>query len=445
MTENKGKIKITEYLNPVGTALFSAVTLVQCVICIIWIANNLFAGENGKVTVFHYKELGVFIAMGAAVFLLLRTIVKNVMESDAKAIHYVLLTAYIMSIPTVVSAVFNSVLFAICITLFSLILFFSLRYFYGTHERRLFHLIGIFVVLAVLSYFNRGAFWCAVIETFVFLTIQLVRNIGLRAKNMADKSWRNTLLLFCILVIIMLLPQYCSYNNIKHTLYTQSIEEQLSARVIVPYVEYEKIEVKDEYLLGVIRNADYGLGHPYRNFKKIIHRYEEDDLDMDLIWKNLYRNAYYRYGKTIAKRYARDVLKGVLAPFVTEKDMHSSTLVTHHGYYYVLFEKNAPVLSNIYMKFGLKALFAFATAVLVQAAIALVRNLITGKYRLRLEEGRHKKIEAVILVLCFGLTWTLVQTLFSLEGTSYLTSLGAVETWMLTASLLWFKNYKKKD
>ena len=103
------------------------------------------------------------------------------------------------------------------------------------------------------------------------------------------------------------------------------------------------------------------------------------------------------------------------------------------------------VLSNIYMKFGLKALFAFAAAVLVQAAIALVRNLITGKYRLKLEEGRHKKIEAVILVLCFGFTWTLVQTLFSLEGTSYLTSLGAVETWMLTASLLWFKNYKKKD
>lgn len=445
MTENKGRTKIIEYLNIIGTAFFAAVTLVQSVMAVIWIANNLFAGENGKTMVFHYKELGIFVAMTATVFLLLRTIVLNVLECKVKFIYYAFVTAYIMSIPTVLGVVFNSSLFAVCITLFSLLLFFSLRYFYGTHERRLYYLIGIFVLLAVLSYFNRGAFWCAVIETFVFLTIQLIRNIGIRRKNMADKSWRNTLLLFCILVIIMLIPQYCAYNNIKHTLYTQSIEEQLAARVIVPYVEYEKIEKKDEYLLGVIKNSDYGLGHPYRNFKRIIHRYEEDSLDMDLIWNNLYKNAYYRYKKTIAKRYARDVIRGALAPFVTEKDMHSSTLVTHHGFYYVSFEKNAPVFSNIYMKFGLRALFVIALTIALQVAIALVRDLVTGKFKIKLEEGRHKKIEAVVLILCFGITWTLIQTLFSLEGTSFLTSIGSVETWILTASLIWFKNYKKAD
>ena len=445
MTQNKGGIKTTEYLNIIGTAFFTAVTLIQSVMAVIWIANNLFTGENGKTAVFHYKELGIFIAMAATVFWLLRTIALNVLEGKVKFIHYALVTAYIMSIPTVLAVVFNSTLFALCITLFSLLLFFSLRYFYGKHERRLFHLIGVFAVLAVLSYFNRGAFWCGVFETFVFLTIQLIRNIGIRRKNMADKSWRNTLLLFCILVIIMLLPQYCSYNNIKHTLYSQSLEEQLAARVIVPYVEYEKIEVKDEYLLGVIRNADYGLGHPYRNFKRIIYRYEEDNLNMDEIWKNLYKNAYYRYKKTIAKRYARDVIKGILAPFVTESDMHSSTLVTHHGYYYSLFEKNAPEFSNVYMKFGLRALFATALIIALQVVIAIVKDIVTGKFKLKLEEGRHKIIEAVVLILCFGLSWTLVQTLFSLEGSSFLTSIGAVETWILTASLIWFKNYKKAD
>ena len=445
MTQNKGSVKTTEYLNIIGTAFFTAVTLIQSVMAVIWIANNLFAGENGKTTVFHYKELGIFAAMAATVFLLLRTIAINVLEGKAKFIHIAIVTAYIMSIPTVLGVVFNSTLFALCITLFSLILLFSLRYFYGMHERRLFHLIGIFVILAVLSYFNRGAFWCGVFETFVFLTIQLIRNIGIRRKNMSDKSWRNTLLLFCILVIIMLIPQYCSYNNIKHTLYSQSVEEQLAARVIVPYVEYEKIEKKDEYLLGVIRNADYGLGHPYRNFKRIMHRYEEDNLNMDEIWKNLYKNAYYRYKNTIAKRYARDVIRGTLAPFVTESDMHSPTLITHHGYYYSLFEKNAPEFSNVYMKFGLKALFAIALIIALQVAIAIVTDIVTGQFKIKLEEGRHKKIEAVVLIICFGLTWTLVQTLFSLEGTSFVTSIGAVETWILTASLIWFKNYKKTD
>ena len=149
MTQNKGGIKTTEYLNIIGTAFFTAATLIQSVMAVIWIANNLFAGENGKTAVFHYKELGIFIAMAATVFLLLRTIALNVLEGKVKFIHYALVTAYIMSIPTVLAVVFNSTLFALCITLFSLLLFFSLRYFYGKHERRLFHLIGVFAVLAV--------------------------------------------------------------------------------------------------------------------------------------------------------------------------------------------------------------------------------------------------------------------------------------------------------
>ncbi|MCR4649942.1 MAG: hypothetical protein K5776_12785 [Lachnospiraceae bacterium] len=440
--ENNGSF--LQYLNIAGAACLTGLTAVQTVLAILWLSKNMFAGENGKSVVFHYKETGSFVLMGAVFFFLLQNIVKKVIGAEVKFWHYATVALYVMTLPVVLSINFNATLYAVCISFLLLHVLFSLSYFYGNHERRLYELIGIFAILLVLSYLNRAAFWTGVIETFLFLTIQLVRNIKIRRKNIGDKSWRNTLLLFCILIIIMLLPQYCTYNNIKHTLYSQSLEEQLSARIIVPYLEYEKKDGAEEYLLGVIRNADYGYGHPYRNFKNIIHRYEEDGLDMDTIWKNLYSNAYYRYRKSIVKRYLRDFARGLASPFLTESEMHSEMLVTHHGYYYGLFEENAEYISNIYMKFSLFALLCVSAAVLLQTIALLIIDAVKGKFKLKIEEGRHKRIEAVLLIACLGITMTAIQTLFSLEGTSYVSGMASILTCFLIATLTWFRRYRNK-
>ena len=436
---------VFDIVNSIGMAAFFALTIVQSVMGIWWIAVNTFAGENGKSTVFHYKEIGSFVLMCAVVYFLIENVVKKVMGSKAKPYCYAAVTAYIMSLPMVISVNYNATLYAVCTSLLLLLVLFSLRYFYGIHEHRLFQLIGVFAILVLLSYLNRPAFWTGVLETFVFLTIQLVRNIGVKNRNMNDKSWRNTLLLFCILIIIMLMPQYCSYNNIKHTLYNQSIEEQLSARVIIPYLEYEKGEKKEEYLLGVIKYVDYDSAHSYKNFKSIIHRYEEDNLDMDTIWKNLYTNAYYRYRNTIVKRYLRDYARGIASPFMISSEMKSETFPSHHGYYFSFFEKNTPSLSNVLFKYGLAGLFGMAAVAVVQIIGAIVADIATGKYKLKIEEGRHKKIEAIILIACFGFSWCAFLTLFSLEGTSFVTSIGAYITWILLASFTWFRKTGKED
>ena len=439
--DKKTKTKnFLEYLNTAGIAAFCALTLVQTVFALSWLAKNIFAPKNGKEFYFHYKETGSFVLMAAVVFILTMTIVKKVAGSKTKFFCYGTVVLYVMTLPTVLSVNFNATLYAICVSLLMLLVFFALRYFYGDHTRRLWCLIGIFALLVVLSYLNRGAFWIGVFITFLFLTITLIRNIGIKGRNMADKSWRNTLLLFCILVIIMLMPQYFTYNNINHTLYHQPTKEQIAARVIIPYLDYEKDEKNEEYLLGVIRNADYDSGHSYRNFKKIIHRYEEDNLDMDVIWKNLYTNAYYRYKKTIAKRYIRDVVRGLFAPLLVESEMKSETLVTHHGYYYAAFEENCPKLADSYFSFGLKGLFVTALIILGQALVSAVIRLSALKQELKPEEGKHKKIEAVVLVLCLGISWTVVQTLFALEGTSFVSSIGSTIVWVLLSSFIWFEN-----
>ena len=430
--------KIFEYINIAGIAAFYAFTLIQTVFAVIWLAQNVAAGENGKKIVFHYKETGSYVVMAAVVFLLLYTLVKKVIRSRAKFYVYAPVALYIMTLPTVLSVCFNSTLFAGCISVAMLLLYFSLRYFYGVHERRLWFLIGILATLVLLSYFNRAAFWVGIIETFVFLTIQLIRNIRIRGKNIADKSWRNTLLLFCILVIIVLMPQYFAYNHINHTLYHQPAREQLAARLIVPYLDYEKSEKNEEYLLGVIKNVDYDTLHSYRNFKRIIYRYEEDKLDMDAIWDNQYRNAYYRYRNTMVKRYVRDVARGVLSPFLLESEMNSETLVTRHGYYFAEFEKNCPVLSDNYFRFSLKGLFAFTLFIAVQLFAILVIRISKIKQELKPEEGRHGRIEAVIMLFVTGFFWTAIQTLFSLEGTSYVSGIGAVIIWILFSSFIWF-------
>ncbi len=433
-----------QYLNIAGAACFTGLTAIQTVLAVIWLSKNIFAGENGKSVVFHYKEIGSFVFMGVVMFFLVQNIVKKVIGCEVRFFQYLSVMIYVMTLPVVLSINFNATLYAVCLSLLLLLVLFSLRYFYGIHEHRLYELIGVFAILLVLSYLNRAAFWTGVIETFLFLTIQLIRNIKIRRKNMGDKSWRNTLLLFCILIIIMLLPQYCTYNNINHTLYHQSFEEQLAARVIVPYLEYEKKDKAEEYLLGVIRNADYGYGHPYRNFKNIIHRYEEDGLDMDTVWKNFYSNAYYRYRKSIAKRYLRDFARGLASPFLIESEMHSDMLPTHHGYYYGLFEENAEDISGNYMKFSLLMLEGVSAAVFVQTLALIISDIVKGKFKLKIEEGRHKRIEAVLLIACFGITMTAIQTLFSLEGTSYVSGMAPILTWFLIATFTWFRRYRKK-
>lgn len=439
--DKKTKTKnFLEYLNTAGIAAFCALTLVQTVLAVSWLVKNIFAPKNGKEFYFHYKETGSLVFMAAVVFILTMTIVKKVAGSKTKFFCYGTVVLYVMTLPTVLSVNFNATLYAICVSILMLLVFFALRYFYGDHTRRLWCLIGIFALLVVLSYLNRGAFWIGVFITFLFLTITLIRNIGIKGRNMADKSWRNTLLLFCILVIIMLMPQYFTYNNINHTLYYQPTKEQIAARVIIPYLDYEKDEKNEEYLLGVIRNADYDSGHSYRNFKKIIHRYEEDNLDMDVIWKNLYTNAYYRYKKTIAKRYIRDVVRGLFAPLLVESEMKSETLVTHHGYYYAAFEENCPKLADTYFSFGLKGLFVTSIIILIQCVTIGIIRISKIKQAFKPEEGKHKKTEAVVLVLCLGISWTVVQTLFALEGTSFVSSIGSTVIWILLSSFIWFRN-----
>ena len=439
-TNNKNFL---DYLNTVGIAAFSALTLVQSVLAVSWLVKNIFAPKNGKEFYFHYKETGSLVFMAAVVFILTMTIVKKVVGSKMKFYCYGTVVLYVMTLPTVLSVNFNATLYAICVSILMLLVFFGLRYFYGVHTRRLWCLIGIFALLVVLSYLNRGSFWIGVFITFLFLTITLIRNIGIKGRNMADKSWRNTLLLFCILVIIMLMPQYFTYNNINHTLYHQPAKEQIAARVIIPYLDYEKDEKNEEYLLGVIKNADYDSGHSYRNFKKIIHRYEEDKLDMDVIWENLYKNAYYRYKNTIAKRYVRDVVRGLFAPVLVESEMKSETLVTHHGYYFASFEENCPKLADTYFSFGLKGLFVTSIIILIQCVTIGIIRISKIKQAFKPEEGKHKKTEAVVLVLCLGISWTVVQTLFALEGTSFVSSIGSTIIWVLLSSFIWFNNKEK--
>ena len=439
-TNNKNFL---DYLNTVGIAAFSALTLVQTVLAVSWLVKNIFAPKNGKEFYFHYKETGSLVFMAAVVFILTMTIVKKVAGSKTKFFCYGTVVLYVMTLPTVLSVNFNATLYAICVSILMLLVFFGLRYFYGVHTRRLWCLIGIFALLVVLSYLNRGSFWIGVFITFLFLTITLIRNIGIKGRNMADKSWRNTLLLFCILVIIMLMPQYFTYNNINHTLYHQPAKEQIAARVIIPYLDYEKDEKNEEYLLGVIKNADYDSGHSYRNFKKIIHRYEEDKLDMDVIWENLYKNAYYRYKNTIAKRYVRDVVRGLFAPVLVESEMKSETLVTHHGYYFASFEENCPKLADTYFSFGLKGLFVTSIIILIQCVTIGIIRISRIKQAFKPEEGKHKKTEAVVLVLCLGILWTVVQTLFALEGTSFVSSIGSTIIWVLLSSFIWFNNKEK--
>ena len=146
--EKKIKIKnFLEYLNTAGIAAFSALTLVQTVFAVSWLAKNIFAPKNGKEFYFHYKETGSFVLMAAVVFILTMTIVKKVVGSKAKFFCYGTIVLYVMTLPTVLSVNFNATLYAICISLLMLLIFFALRYFYGVHTRRLWCLIGIFALL----------------------------------------------------------------------------------------------------------------------------------------------------------------------------------------------------------------------------------------------------------------------------------------------------------
>lgn len=235
------------------------------------------------------------------------------------------------------------------------------------------------------------------------------------------------------------MPQYYSYNNIHATRYNYSIKQQMAARIITPYLELERIEKNEEYLLGVVRAEDYGLGHNYRNFNEIMYRYELDNLDMDVIWKNLYNNTMHRYGKKIVGRYVKNSAKGLLAPIFVGSEMSGREIISHHGYYYGLFQNNNPKIANTYMKFGNLMEMIIVILIMIQLVVKIVIDFLSGKFKMKIQEGKHQAIEAIVLGICVCVVYTLVQTLFSLEGTSYVTSIAATLGWLFATAFLWFE------
>ena len=108
-TKTKNK-NFLEYLNTVGIAAFSALTIIQTVFACIWLARNIAAPKNGREFYFHYKETGSFVLMAAVVFILTMTIVKKVAGSKAKFYCYGVIVLYVMTLPTVLSVNFNATL-----------------------------------------------------------------------------------------------------------------------------------------------------------------------------------------------------------------------------------------------------------------------------------------------------------------------------------------------
>lgn len=435
---------IIKYPNLVGMAIFTAITIIQSGLFIGWLSKNLvvYSEVAGKYQL-QYKGLGSMLLMAGVLFWLLDILVKKVVGKEVNVLPgLIVTTVYIMTIPTLVSLHFSTPIYGICLTLLMLNTVFACQYFYDRHDLRLYRLIGMFAILCELGYLNRTAFWAGIIETFVFLSIQLYRNLRTKRNNIADKSWRNTLLLFCILIIIVLMPQYFNYNNVHAARYNYSVRQQLAARFITPYLELERVEKKEEYLLGVVRAGDYGLGHNYRNFNEIMYRYESDNLDMEEIWHNLYANTGYRYSKTIAKRYMKNTVRGLFAPFLVQSEMDSKDIMTHHGYYYGLFQNNSPVIANRYMRFGLFSLMLVSIAILIQLLVKIVIDCLSGKFKARIHAGEHKVIEAIILALCVCFAYLMIQTLFSLEGSSYVVSACSTIGWISSATFLWYERSK---
>lgn len=427
---------ITKYPNIIGSAILTALSVVQLGMFVLWLSKNLVTNDEG----FAFKGTIALVLCATTVFMLTKIIVEKVVKNTKLTWPYItVLTVYIMTLPTAVSVCFNAVLYAVCFTLTMILSGAIILYFYGKHEKRLVVLIVMFAVLCALGFLNRAAFWTGITESFIFLSIQLYRNLRTKRKNIADKSWRNTLLLFCILIIIMLLPQYFKYNDVQATLYTKSVREQVAARAVVPYLENEMMESDEKYLLGVINRDDYDPGHGYESFNFLMHRYEQDGLDMEEIWNNLYSNAYHRYGKQIFARYAKNTVKGWAAPLLVQSEMSNELIDTHHGYYYGLFQDAAPVIADKYMAFGLLGLKAIFIILAIQLMASVIIDIAKGRFKKKLEEGEHRKIEALAMLLCMGLLWTANQTLFSLEGMSYVVSIGSVITWLLLASFVWIK------
>ncbi len=421
--------KITKYPNFIGAAAFTGLTAVQTVLFVIWVCKN-----------FSVKGIAGTALMGAAIFAFIKILVDKVIKKEGKLIPYMIVaTLYIVTLPIVASVNFHASMIGLCATLLLLSVIFSILYFYGEHNRRLRVLVCMFADLCLLGYLNRPAFWAGVGEALIFLLIQLIRNLKTKKANISDKSWRNTLLLFLILVIIMLLPQYFRFNEMKVVRYEKTASEQLAARFIVPYFMMDQYDTNERYLLGVIKENEYDANHSYSEFNRLMARYEADGLDMEEIWRNLYKNTYYKYGKDAAKQFVKDMIDNTFGPFRIMSNMKDESRKTHHGYYYGLFENESPILSDRYMNFGLSGLFVVTLALLLQAIGLCIIDLVTGKFKIKLEEGRHRRIEAIILVIAAGILWVVCQTLFSLAGASYVVGIYATITWILIAPFVWFQ------
>ncbi len=85
------------------------------------------------------------------------------------------------------------------------------------------------------------------------------------------------------------------------------------------------------------------------------------------------------------------------------------------------------------MTFGVIGMCVIITAAFIQAIIICIIDLVTGKMKSRIASGNHAKIEAILLILCAAITWNCFETLFSLEGTSYIIGTGTI---ILLSSLL---------
>ena len=178
MSENKKKFIVKEYADVAGAAAFFALTVSQVIAFGIWLFFDITLKTVSFSAKDFLKSIFVLLLLSWSVFFLIKTVTRLVIKNEKmKIFPMVILTLFIVTSPSSLIFVFYAPLYAVCLALLLTLLIFSINYFYGVHERRLYFLIGIFALLTLLMSLNRASFWCGEAITFLFLSIQLVRNI----------------------------------------------------------------------------------------------------------------------------------------------------------------------------------------------------------------------------------------------------------------------------
>ena len=127
------------------------------------------------------------------------------------------------------------------------------------------------------------------------------------------------------------------------------------------------------------------------------------------------------------------------------KEMDSTNVLSHHGHYYSLFQKNNPYISNIYMKFGTYGLMGVTAVLIIQLLGVVILDIVKGKFKLKVETGHHMRIEAVIFIFVLLIFWNVLQTLFALEGVSYIVSIPSTVALLAMIPFAWLRDIGKKD